>query len=163
MDGHVPLHFLQNTPVRGGTSGLHFQFHDIRLAGFQEPAQIHHQGHETRRQGLQAERCAGTHLHGQKQPCRGSGIRPIGQNHRRRPGRQETPDSRDIQVLSKPLQAKRRDGLRRSAAANQHPVPGFPGNPGKIPAKIRLHSRRRVPGHELRAIPHHQETGRDTP
>lgn len=141
MDGHVSLHFLQDTPVRGGTPGLYLQFHDIRLAGLQEPAQIHHQGHETRRQGLQAERRAGTHLHGQKQPCRGTGIRTISQNHRCRSGRQETPDCRHIQALSNPLQAKRRDGLRRPAAANQYPVPGFPGNPGKIPAKIRLHPR----------------------
>jgi len=160
MDGNLPLHFLQNSTGWSRASRVHVQFHDIWFTGFEKPDQVYCQGPKTGWQGVQAQWRAGTHLHGQEQPRRGTGIRPIGKDHFCRPSGQETHDLGNIQVLSSPLQAKRRHGFRWPPIANEYSLPGFSGDTGKIPEEVRLHTRGRVPGHELFAVSYYQETGR---
>ncbi len=120
--------------------------------GLQEPHQDHRPGAEPRRREIQAQRALVAYLLCQELPRHARRLpRQLGLC-RRRPAGADPRIRQCLQYLLPALQAQRRDGLRRSALADQHPAERRPGCAGPLPGAVPLYPGGRVPGHQLRPV-----------
>ena len=163
MDGHLPLGVRTRAARRRRQVGLHQQLHHLRHRRPEGGHQADSEATEPRPQGLQTQLCAGAHIHGQEQPDRAQGLHGEPRDIPDRPRRQTPRRGADIpDVRPAPAQLERH-GLRRPAVQHEHTAARLPRRAAEIPAALQLHHGGRVPGHQLRAVPHRQEIGGTPP
>ena len=155
VDGHLPLGFRPHPARRIRQAGLPVVVHDLRFGRREKPREARDQGAEPLGRDLQAERRRGPNLEGKKQPGHAAGLRGEQFAAGRRPRAADSAVPRHLQTVRAQMPRERRDGLRRPAAEHEYPDARLPGGTHEVPEPVPLHSRGRVPGHQLRAVRHH--------
>ena len=153
--GPLPLGFRPHPARRIRQAGLPVVVHDLRFGRREKPREARDQGAEPLGRDLQAERRRGPNLEGEKQPGHAAGLRGEQFAAGRRPRAADSAVPRHLQTVRAQMPRERRDGLRRPAAEHEYPDARLPGGTHEVPEPVPLHSRGRVPGHQLRAVRHH--------
>ena len=137
--------------------GLPVELHDLRRGGHRAPAHERPEGPEP---GSQAVPAPGD-VRGDRQ---GEGQRPVGRRVRADGGQLLRADDRERVRGVREAQARRRGArLRRPDHRDRPAVPRPPRGARALPGAVPLHPRRRVPGHEPRAVPAGQPAGGEVP
>ena len=145
----VPL-LLRADPAQGDRQvRLQVQLLDLRRRRPEAPDDAGLQGPRPRPEALPAQRAAEL------------GLRPQERAARRRGGDQGRPQQaggdvrRGVHALPAAPARGERAGLRRPDHDHGPPLPGVPRGPRDLPAPVPARARRRVPGHQPRAVRPH--------
>ena len=153
--GHLPLGLFAHPARECRAHRLHRVIHHLRHVGQPQPVEDHRPRAQPPRRALQARRGGLAHLAGQEQAHHPGGLSGQRLLCRRGPSGADARVRQHLQPLLPALQAQRRYGFRRPAAADQHPAARLPRRAGALPGALPVHPGRRVPGHQLRAVCHH--------
>ena len=143
---HVPLR-LRADPAQGDRQvRLQVELHDLRRRRLQAADDAGLPGPRPRPEAVPA---AGDPQLGQQRQERAAGPRG------RRRGRAQRPGGvlrRGVHRVPAPPATGQRPRLRRPADDHRAPLPGVPGGPGELAPPLPARPRRRVPGHQPRAV-----------
>ena len=153
----LPLGLRPHAPRRRPPPRLHAPVHDLRRGRPAAPDQALPRRARHRRQALHPARDAGPDLRRQEQAALGRGLPPARRLLLRADRR------RRLRGVRAPAAPRERDGLRRPARPRGQPARALPGGPRPLRRELPLRPRRRVPGHQPRAVPAAAAAGRRAP
>ena len=143
----LPRRLRADPARRGRAPGLHAPVHDLR-PGRRAPAdQALHRRARDRPQALHPRRPAQPDLGGEEQAARRRDLPAGGRLTVRGDGR------RGLQAVRARPAALERDGLRRPAVPDREPAGAVRPGPRALRGDVPARARRRVPGHQPRAVP----------
>ena len=137
--GYLPLGLLADPARECRPHRFPRVVHHLRTVGLQEPAQDDLPRVEPLRRPLQAQRHRLAHLLCQEQPRDAGGLSGQLGLRRRGPAGADPRIRQHLQHLLPAVQAQRRDGFRRPAAADQHPAARLPRRAGALPGALQIH------------------------
>ena len=143
----LPLRVRADAAGRRPPARLHAPVHDLRRRGPAPPDQALPRRARHRRQALHPARDAGADLRREEQAALPRGL-PQARRLLLRADRR-----RRLRGVRAPAAPHERDGLRRPARPRGQPPRALPGGPRPLRRRVPLGARRRVPGHEPRAVP----------
>ena len=143
----LPLRMRADPAREAERLGYKRTLHDLRRGRLAADGQAVHGRAERRPEALPAARDPGADLR-REEPLHRRGELPRAAG--RRSSRRRSPTSTGVREAHARGQ---RDGLRRPARPHGQPLRALRGRPRALPGSLPLGARRRVPGHQPRAVP----------
>ena len=147
LDPHLPRRLRPDAAARGAAPGLHVQLHDLRRPGPGAARQGVPRGAREGPEALLAARHPRADLAREERARLARGVRGASGVLLGSDGR------RDVRALPAPPPRLERRRLRRHAHAHRAGLRALPRGARALAQGVPLRPRRRVPGHEPRAVP----------